>query len=71
MGRKHIFLDQNEILINVSQACEFLGISPTTFYRWKKNGVFNGKLDFVRFGSTVRVNLKQVKQFIENNKHIC
>jgi excisionase family DNA binding protein len=55
----------DEPLLNVQQAAHFLVISVSTLYGW----VWQRRIPFIKIGRALRFDMKDIKTFIEGNKH--
>ena len=55
-------------LINTKKAAELLGVAEGTLMNWRSSQAV--EIPFVRIGARIRYRLKDVKQWIKNNRVI-
>jgi excisionase family DNA binding protein len=51
-------------LVNVSQAAQFLAVSPSTLYGW----VWQRRIAFIKVGRAVRFDMADLERFVAVNR---
>jgi excisionase family DNA binding protein len=51
-------------LVNVSEAAQFLAVSPSTLYGW----VWQRRISYVKVGRAVRFDMADLERFIAENR---
>jgi excisionase family DNA binding protein len=51
-------------LVNVSEAAQFLAVSPSTLYGW----VWQRRIPFVKVGRAVRFDMADLERFVTQNR---
>jgi excisionase family DNA binding protein len=51
-------------LVNVSEAAQFLAVSPSTLYGW----VWQRRIPFVKVGRAVRFDMVDLERFVTQNR---
>jgi excisionase family DNA binding protein len=51
-------------LINVSEAAQFLAVSPSTLYGW----VWQRRISYVKVGRAVRFDMADLERFVAENR---
>jgi excisionase family DNA binding protein len=56
-------IKRDDRLFTVDEACEYLRISPASFYRLRRDG----KLKAVRVGGGLRIDPSELRAFVQRN----
>lgn len=51
-------------LVNVSEAAQFLAVSPSTLYGW----VWQRRISFIKVGRAVRFDMADLERFVAENR---
>ncbi len=51
-------------LVNVSEAAQFLAVSPSTLYGW----VWQRRISFIKVGRAVRFDMADLELFVAENR---
>ncbi len=51
-------------LVNVSEAAQFLAVSPSTLYGW----VWQRRISFIKVGRAVRFDMADLERFVTENR---
>jgi excisionase family DNA binding protein len=51
-------------LVNVSEAAQFLAVSPSTLYGW----VWQRRISFIKVGRAVRFDMADLERFVSQNR---
>jgi excisionase family DNA binding protein len=51
-------------LVNVSEAAQFLAVSPSTLYGW----VWQRRISYIKVGRAVRFDMADLERFVAENR---